>query len=284
MLSTALDNPHFSYICHLCSIQVKLISYSVSDYQNDSSGKESVATATTSTRTSKWNETNFSWPGARVVSSCRAEDSDKQVLRMAGDWPGSVQTTPLLHTKTDTARHQPPSHLDRSSALGPGAHDRSSSLGPALDRGNLLSPSKSEHQYDVPWSHLLPRKQLTVDTGQQQEAQVTSAPPPGPPLGHAHDTSYRTKVRDSSYCLPSALVDTFPAFKFSFFYFIQLVEIIMSLETPLKKKEVLLLSQYGKASLNRKRLRKLVGNKIKGVHFSENWGIKLNLKITTLFY
>ena len=113
---------------------------------------------------------------------------------------------------------------------------------------------------------------------------VGGAPPPGPPLGHAHDTSYRTKVRDSSYCLPSALVDTFPAFKFSFFYFIQLVEIIMSLETPLKKKEVLLLSQYGKASLNRKRLRKLVGNKIKGVHFSENWGIKLNLKITTLFY
>ena len=93
---------------------------------------------------------------------------------------------------------------------------------------------------------------------------VGGAPPPGPPLGHAHDTSYRTKVRDSSYCLPSALVDTFPAFKFSFFYFIQLVEVIMSLETPLKKKEVLLLSQYGKASLNRKRLRKLVGNKIKG--------------------
>ena len=163
---------HISLTSVISAVQLKLISYSVSDYQNDSSGKESVATATTSTRTSKWNETNFSWPGARVVSSCRAEDSDKQVLRMAGDWPGSVQTTPLLHTKTDTARHQPPSHLDRSSALGP-----------ALDRGNLLSPSKSEHQYDVPWSHLLPRKQLTVDTGQQQEAQVTSAPPPGPPPG-----------------------------------------------------------------------------------------------------
>ena len=38
--------------------------------------------ATTSTRTSKWNETNFSWPGARV-NSCKSEDSDKQLLRMA---------------------------------------------------------------------------------------------------------------------------------------------------------------------------------------------------------
>ena len=32
----------------------------------------------------------------------------------------------------------------------------------------MLSPSKSEHQYDVPWSHLLPRKQLPGDTGQQE--------------------------------------------------------------------------------------------------------------------
>lgn len=28
---------------------------------------------------------------------------------------------------------------------------------------SVISPSKSEHQYDVPWSHLLPRKQVTVD-------------------------------------------------------------------------------------------------------------------------
>ena len=145
-----------------------------------------MATTTTSTRTSKWNETNFSWPGARVVSACRSEDSDKQVLRMAGDWPGSVQTTPLLHTKTDTRNtlhtHTPSSLLhDRNSVMGQGGSDRSSSAvhertngQKGLDRNNLLSPSKSEHQYDVPWSHLLPRKQLTVDTGQQGEGQVTT--------------------------------------------------------------------------------------------------------------
>ena len=28
---------------------------------------------------------------------------------------------------------------------------------------SVISPSKSEHQYDVPWSHLLPRKQLVGD-------------------------------------------------------------------------------------------------------------------------
>ena len=140
---------------------------------------------TTSTRTSKWHETNFSWPGARVASSCSREDSDKQVLRMAGDWPGSVQTTPLLHTKTDarnTLHTLPPSSLLHDGVMGQGGsdrgssivHDRSSAKGPGgLDRGNLLSPSKSEHQYDVPWSHLLPRKQLPGDTGQQE---VTSGP------------------------------------------------------------------------------------------------------------
>ena len=156
-----------------------------------------MATTTTSTRTSKWNETNFSWPGARVASSCVSEDSDKQVLRMAGDWPGSVQTTPLLHTKTDTRNSlhtHPASSLlhDRASVMGHGGSDRSSSIGPAvhdrtsgqgqngLERSSLLSPSKSEHQYDVPWSHLLPRKQLSVDTGHQGEGQVTiSAPPTG---------------------------------------------------------------------------------------------------------
>ena len=155
-----------------------------------------MATTSTSTRTSKWNETNFSWPGARVVSTCRSEDSDKQVLRMAGDWPGSVQTTPLLHTKTDTRNtlhSHPPSSLlhDRASVMGQGGSDRNSSMGPALhdrtggqgpgaiERTGLLSPSKSEHQYDVPWSHLLPRKQLTVDTGQQHQEgpMVTNSAP-----------------------------------------------------------------------------------------------------------
>ena len=116
----------------------------IPDYQNDNAGKESVATTTTSTRTSKWNETNFSWPGARV-SSCKSDESDKQLLRLAPEWPGSVQTTPLLHTKTDRP-HQP--------------HPP-----PPVPPAHALSPSKSEHQYDVPWSHLLPRKQLTVDTG-----------------------------------------------------------------------------------------------------------------------
>ena len=140
-------------------------------------------TTSTSTRNSKWHETNFSWPGARVASSCSREDSDKQVLRMAGDWPGSVQTTPLLHTKTQdrsTLHTHPPSSLlhdsvmgqggsDRGSSLGPAVHDRNNAQGPGgLDRSNLLSPSKSEHQYDVPWSHLLPRKQLPGDTGQPE--------------------------------------------------------------------------------------------------------------------
>ena len=65
------------------------------------------------------------------------------MLRLAADWPGSVQTTPLLHTKTNS--HSQPD------AGGGG--------------GGVLSPSKSEHQYDVPWSHLLPRKPLGVTGG-----------------------------------------------------------------------------------------------------------------------
>ena len=110
--------------------------------------------ATTSTRTSKWNETNFSWPGARV-NSCKSEDSDKQLLRLAQDWPGSVQTTPLLHNKAERQNiHTIPATLPVNTSV--------------------ISPSKSEHQYDVPWSHLLPRKQLTVDTGQQGEGQVNT--------------------------------------------------------------------------------------------------------------
>ena len=112
-----------------------------SDYQNESAGKDSVAT--TSTRTSKWNETNFSWPGARV-NSCKSEDSDKQLLRLAQDWPGSVQTTPLLHNKAERQNiHTIPATLPVNTSV--------------------ISPSKSEHQYDVPWSHLLPRKQLAGD-------------------------------------------------------------------------------------------------------------------------
>ena len=81
------------------------------------------------------------------MSSCRSDESDKQLLRLAPEWPGSVQTTPLLHTKTDRP-HQP----------------HQSHPPPPVSHPSVLSPSKSEHQYDVPWSHLLPRKQLTVDT------------------------------------------------------------------------------------------------------------------------
>ena len=54
----------------------------------------------------------------------------------------------MLHTKTDRSVPTP--------APPPPP--------PAPTSANILSPSKSEHQYDVPWSHLLPRKQLTVDT------------------------------------------------------------------------------------------------------------------------
>ena len=96
---------------------------------------------------SRWNETNFSWPGARQGGV--REESDKQVLRLAGDWPGSVQTTPLLHTKTN-------SHCHTEGPGGGGGLTLPTTTG-------VLSPSKSEHQYDVPWSHLLPRKPLGVN-------------------------------------------------------------------------------------------------------------------------
>ena len=114
----------------------------ISDYQTDPAKEGGGGGSTGGGTRSRWNETNFSWPGARQAPV--GEESDKQLLRLAGDWPGSVQTTPLLHTKTET-------HVPHQPSLGPG-------LGP------VVSPSKSEHQYDVPWSHLLPRKPLAVDT------------------------------------------------------------------------------------------------------------------------
>ena len=131
--------------------------YNMAELYYGDQDKDTATTATTAPSTrGKWHETNFSWPGARVAGlgggPGGGADSDKQLLRHAADWPGSVQTTPQL---ASTPRRQ------------------------------VRSPSRSEHQYDVPWSHLLPRRHLEQGAGTNDYSELAGlvrepAPRPAP--------------------------------------------------------------------------------------------------------
>ena len=151
----------------------------ISDYQSDPAKEGGGASgggagAGGAGGRSRWHETNFSWPGAR--QALVGEESDKQLLRLAGDWPGSVQTTPLLHTKTVNLGPSPAPNLATGLLPSAGA---SHTL-----PGAVLSPSKSEHQYDVPWSHLLPRKTLAVDSsGGADYSDIVGGAGPGAQAG-----------------------------------------------------------------------------------------------------
>ena len=100
-------------------------------------------------------ETHFSFPGARRIVA-----EDKQVLQL--DFPTSATSSPhpdvrRSATSTNSANSSP--HPDsRRPPASATSSPHPEARRPGGPQPPLLSPTRSEHQYDVPFSHLLPRR------------------------------------------------------------------------------------------------------------------------------
>jgi hypothetical protein len=112
---------------------------------------------------SKRCETNFSFPGARIHT--KAED--KQILKL--DFPASTNNSPFPDKRLSKQTDKPfiSDSISGPSSISPPTR----CIPPKPDV--VKSPTASEHQYDVPFSHLLPRKNRGEPTDKSYSDIVT---------------------------------------------------------------------------------------------------------------
>jgi hypothetical protein len=102
-------------------------------------------------------ETHFSFPGAR-----RVQAEDKQVLQL--DFPTSATSSPHPGEFRKSGGEGRSLKPDEVRSLKPEDHQGLKAEEHRRRAGALplASPARSEHQYDVPFSHLLPRWVILV--------------------------------------------------------------------------------------------------------------------------